>query len=376
MAIFIIGVQKLNNERHFRLFNTKVNENNVRDISEKDLTYLMRGNSNFKVQNAAIKDGKIIGTTGSLDKFANEVCYTVIGAINENGNLAGYRFADTMGNVYHMRMEESVQFLNGKPIQNASVVNGSYIRGINWEIPVIQDNKSDKVNTKSNAVKPIYLHVDARHMNYVFSKEMKGDVQFKLPEEYISEEQFLIYIDSFVYTAYVPEDIYKHFVSGVREKLRVHCNIFGRKDNMMEIQVPYAKKGFATELEVLNQIASELNAKLEVSLMISNAQKREDIAGYYENTIWNIISDAKSAGMKMKKYFFLGSDNTVFGNLKGCLLDYLPYLDRQLRNVTQTLGIKYTCNVNKGIANGKIKVIDYVPMDTSPYGCILLEMDK
>ena len=171
MAIFIIGVQKLNNERHFRLFNTKVNENNVRDISEKDLTYLMRGNSNFKVQNAAIKDGKITGTTGSLDKFANEVCYTVIGAINENGNLAGYRFADTMGNVYNMRMEESVQFLNGKPIQNASVVNGSYIRGINWEIPVIQDNKSDKVNTKSNAVKPIYLHVDARHMNYVLVRK-------------------------------------------------------------------------------------------------------------------------------------------------------------------------------------------------------------
>ena len=28
------------------------------------------------------------------------------------------------------------------------------------------------------------------------------------------------------------------------------------------------------------------------------------------------------------------------------------------------------------IANGKIKEIDYVPMDTSPYGCILLEMDK
>ena len=121
MAIFIIGVQKLNNERHFRLFNTKVNENNVRDISEKDLTYLMRGNSNFKVQNAAIKDGKITGTTGSLDKFANEVCYTVIGAINENGNLAGYRFADTMGNVYNMRMEESVQFLNSAKhhLQNA-----------------------------------------------------------------------------------------------------------------------------------------------------------------------------------------------------------------------------------------------------------------
>lgn len=376
MAIFIIGVKKLNNDRYFRLFNTKVNENNVRDISEKDLTYLMRGNSNFKVQNAALKDGKIIGTTGSLDKFANEVCYTVIGAINENGSLAGYKFADTMGNVYDMRVEETVQFLNGKPIQNASVVNGSYIRGINWEISVIQDNKVEKSNTKSNVVKPIYLHIDARHMNYVFSKEMKGDIRFKLPEEYISEEQFLIYIDSFIYTAYVPEDIYKHFVSGVLQNLRVHCNILGRKEGMMEIQVPYAKKGFLTELEMLKKIATELNANLDVSLMVSNPQKREDIAGYYENTIWNIISDAKNVGMKLKKYFFLGSDNTVFGNLKGCLLDYLPYLDRQLRNVTQTLGIKYSCNVNKGIANGKIKVIDYVPMDNSPYGCILLEMDK
>ena len=139
MAIFIIGAQKLNNERHFRLYNTKVSENNVRDISEKDLMYLMRGNSNFKVQNAEVQDGKIVGIKGSLNKIENGICITVIGAINENGELAGYRFVDTTGKVYNMKVADAVQFLNGKPIQNASVVNGAYIRGINWEIPVIED---------------------------------------------------------------------------------------------------------------------------------------------------------------------------------------------------------------------------------------------
>lgn len=376
MAIFIIGVEKLNNERYFRLYNSKVSENNIRDISEKDLTYLMRGNSNFKVQNAELKDGKIVGITGSLNKIENEICFTVVGAINENGSLAGYRFVDTMGNIYNMKTEETIMFLCGKSILNASVVNGSFIRGINWEIPVIEDKKVS-INQKGD--KHIYLHVDVHHINYVFSKDMTDYVKSQVPEEFVSDDQFLLYIDSLVYTAYVPEEIYKQFVASVSNKLRVHCNVNGRKGNMMEIQIPYVKKGFLTEFEVLKGIAIDLGSSLEVTLMCSNSKEREDIAdiaGYYENVIWNIISDAKSKGMNLKKYFFLGSDVTVFGNMKGALLDYVPCLDGQLKRICQALNLKYTFNWNKSKADGKIRILDYVRLDTVPYGCIVVEMQK
>lgn len=374
MAIFIIGVEKLNNERYFRLFNSKVNENNVRDISEKDLTYLMRGNSNFKVQNAELKDGKITGTTGSLNKVENEVCFTVVGAINQNGNLAGYRFVDTLGNVYNMRIEEAVMFLNGKPIQNASVVNGAFIRGINWEIPVIEDKKGMS-NEKDKKLKPIYVHIDVQHMAYRFSKEMTDSVKSQIPEEFVADNQFLVYLQGPVYTIYVPNEIAKEFAGFVRAKLNTHPAFFGKKENMSVIQVAYIKKGFREELTGLQEAAKQCGASIEVLLTRSTDKEFMDTTGNYENEIWNIISDAKSSGMKLKKYFFLGSDTTVFGNLKGALLSYVNGLDKQLKKICQSLGIKYSMNFSKGTSS-KIKVIDYIAMDTCPYGCILVEMEE
>ena len=167
MAIFIIGANKINSERYFRLYNSKVEDNAVRNIAEKDLIYMMRSNPNFKIQNADYRDGKIVGSTGSLEKIENQICITVIGAINENNSLAGYKFVDTTGRVYNMRTEDALHFLTDKPIQNASVVNGSYLRGINWEIPVIEDK--EKVRNKESKKKPAYLHVDLNMMNYKYS---------------------------------------------------------------------------------------------------------------------------------------------------------------------------------------------------------------
>lgn len=376
MAIFIIGAQKLNNERHFRLYNTKVSENNVRDISEKDLMYLMRGNSNFKVQNAEVKDGKIVGTTGSLNKIENGVCITVIGAINENGELAGYRFVDTTGKVYNMKTPDAVQFLSGKPIQNASVVNGSYIRGINWEIPVIED-KSSKDNTNgNNKTKPIYLHIDVQHMNYKFSKDMTAPVQKYLPEEFVDKNQFLVYIEGLVYTAYVPNEIVNQFKTLVRERMRVHCPNFGKGETMTTLQIPYVKKGFGFEIETLKGIAEECGAALEVTLKRGGKDNYFDTISYYENEIWNIIEDAKDKGMKLKKYFFLGNDSLVVKNMQGALLDYTFDLSRQIQKICESMSLKYTFNYNKGKAEGKIKILDYAPLESCPYGCILVEMEE
>lgn len=376
MAIFIIGVKKLNNDRYFRLYNSKASDNNVRDISEKDLAYLMHGNSNFKVQNAELKGGKITGSTGSLDKIANEVCYTVVGAINENGVLAGYRFVDTMGNVYNMRTEECVRFLSGKPIQNASVVNGSFIRGINWEIPVIEDNKIEKKG-KSGSVKPIYLHIDAKYMNYKFSLNMNDYLRKHFAQDELGEGQFLIEIPTFVYKVYVPEDIAKQFTGLVRQRLGQTPNMIGKKDGMVELTIPYVNKGFEAELTELKKAAMECDAEIELTLLYSNKDNNPEAESYYDTQIWNIVVDARDKGMNLKKFFFLGSDATVVGNLRGALLLYLVGLDSQLKRITSAIGMRYKFNFNKGTEQGKIKIIDYAPIDDGvPYGCILMEISK
>ncbi len=376
MAIFIVGVKKLNNDRYFRLYNTKTVENNIRDISEKDLIYLMQGNSNFRLQNAELKGEKIMGTTGALDKIANEVCYTVVGSIYENGVLAGYRFVDTLGHVYNMRVEESIYFLSSKPILNASVVNGAFIRGINWEIPIIEDNRIEKAN-KSETVKHIHLHIDAKYVSYKFSSNLTDNLKKCFKIDSLGDNQFIVEISTFIYTVYVPEMVSKQFSSLVRKSFGQTPDIRGVKDGVVELVIPYLKKGFETELSEFKKIAKECNAEIELTLYCSNKSTYPERDSYYNTQIWNLVRDARDNGINLKKYFFLGTENLVVGNLRGALLLYMLNLDSQLKQVANTIGMKYKFNFNKGTEQGKIKIVNYAPMnDTVPYGYILLEIEK
>ena len=139
MPVFIIGSRNINYNKYYKLYNSNVKEEKTRDIEEKDLIYFMRGNPKFKIQNAELQGKRIVGTTGSLDKLENNLCYTIIGSINKNGKIWGYLFVDTLGNEFRKSTKETLQMLRGYPISNASIVQGAFIRGINWEIPCIED---------------------------------------------------------------------------------------------------------------------------------------------------------------------------------------------------------------------------------------------
>ena len=78
MPVFIIGSRNINYNKYYKLYNSNVKEEKTRDIEEKDLIYFMRGNPKFKIQNAELQGKRIVGTTGSLDKLENNLCYTII----------------------------------------------------------------------------------------------------------------------------------------------------------------------------------------------------------------------------------------------------------------------------------------------------------
>ncbi len=378
MAIFVIGVKNINNDRYFRLYNTKAKENNIRDISEKDLMYLMKGNNNFTLENAGIKDGKITGTTGSLNKIENGICYTILGSYSENNEEAGYIYVDTMGNLYEKDKVSAVQHLQNMPIQNASIVNGFFLRGINWTIPNIKNKNIADKSKLSSQPKPIFLHVDVNLFNYMFSKKLSEGVKKQVPEEHLEKEQFAIYLENCVYSLYVPNEIVDEFVNQLRAN-RLTVRQLPKGESTSEIRIYYMNMGFVNDFTLLTKIAHSMNAYLKIELVRSKNQ--EDLSNY-ESQIWNIVTGAESEGLKMRKYFFLVNDALVVNNLKGYLLYYVPMLEAQLNRVCKQLGIEYralyksNCNYNPADLKGTFYLTDYAALEGKPYGCILMEMRK
>lgn len=376
MAIFVIGVKNINNEKYFRLYNTKAKENNIRDIGEKDLMYLMKGNNNFTLENAAIKEGKIVGTTGSLNKIENGICYTILGSYSENNEEAGYIYVDTMGNLYEKDKVSAVQHLQNMPIQNASIVNGFFLRGINWTIPNIKNKNIKEEFKKSGQPKPIYLHVDVNLFNYVFKKNLNDAVKKYVPEEFLEKSQFAIYLENCIYSLYVPNEIVNEFVNKLREN-RLTVRQFQKGDKVSEIRIYYMNMGFLNDFTLISKVAHSLNAYLKVEL--TRSKNTEDL-DYYNSQLWNIVSDSESSGLKMKKYFFLGHDALVVKNLSGYLMYYVPFLDAQLSRVCKPLGIEYRATY-KGNSSAKdlnlpFHLLDYAPLEGKPYGCMVMEMRK
>ena len=68
MAIFVIGYKESDNgERYIRLYNDKRKQ--IKDIKESDFRFLI---DDLNIVNAEFKEGKLKGTTGSLEKVKNE----------------------------------------------------------------------------------------------------------------------------------------------------------------------------------------------------------------------------------------------------------------------------------------------------------------
>ena len=152
MAIFIIGVKNLNGQRYFRLLNTSTAPMKTRDMSEEDLMYMLDGNSSFKIENAELspRKDKIVGKTGTLDKIENKNNYVVLSGLTVDGELQGYRVVDSFGLVRDLKLDEAIPFLRDKSIQNASVVDGRFLRGINWEIPMVEKKPINRINSDNN----------------------------------------------------------------------------------------------------------------------------------------------------------------------------------------------------------------------------------
>ena len=144
MAIFIIGAKKINGQRFFRLLNTSTAPMKTRDMNEEDLMYMLDGNSSFHIENAELspRRDKIVGKTGSLEKIENKDSYVVLSGLTMDGELLGYRVVDSYGLVRDLRLKDVIPFLSNKSVQNASIVNGRFLRGINWEIPMFELNRS------------------------------------------------------------------------------------------------------------------------------------------------------------------------------------------------------------------------------------------
>ena len=93
------------------------------------------------------KGFKFVGKTGTASKINKGERVAVCTAAFEDasGKKLGYRFIDCNGTVLDVNMQSVVAFMKkfGDMVQNATLVDDRYIRGIKWEIPVITESKQD-----------------------------------------------------------------------------------------------------------------------------------------------------------------------------------------------------------------------------------------
>ena len=144
MAIYIIGLLENGSEKLVRLYNDKKNQ--YRDMREKDVLFML-DEETIKVKNAGIKGDKLVGTTGSLEKIKNKTVYIALGYISDaTGKPVSYKFVDSNGKVYIIEVHDCIGFFEKNIIQNASLVDGKFVRGINWELPCVEQEKKKPKN--------------------------------------------------------------------------------------------------------------------------------------------------------------------------------------------------------------------------------------
>lgn len=135
MGIYVIGYKRNNSVNCVvRLFNERTGD--TKDMNENDL---VAKKNYIKMENARIRDNKLVGITGSLDKVLNECFFVVLGAYNIGSDDVKYKVVNTNGKVFIYSKENMIRLFSKAKVQNATLVQGKYIRGINWEIPEIEN---------------------------------------------------------------------------------------------------------------------------------------------------------------------------------------------------------------------------------------------
>ena len=147
MAIFVIGYKENGNgERLVRLYNSEKRQ--TRDMKEKDLLFLK---NDLKIMNASVEGKKLKGTTGSLEKVLNQNFFVIVSAKANKDGILGYNIVNIDGKELYVELKDMPFFFRDCTVQNASLVNsgnGTFVRGINWTIPVVEEKDTLPNNIK------------------------------------------------------------------------------------------------------------------------------------------------------------------------------------------------------------------------------------
>lgn len=178
MKGIIVGIQdtaSMNTGKLYRVILYKREANDTKyskqQLPEYVLANMLRENK-IQLDNAALVDGKIKGTTGELSRFtANKDFHpmVILSEIVADGQTIGYRTANFDGKIQSIRVKDVIAYCNrvasyGAPFQNAMFVQESatkaHIRaypGQTFFKEVIQRKKTDEAvkspvsNTKNNS---------------------------------------------------------------------------------------------------------------------------------------------------------------------------------------------------------------------------------
>lgn len=132
MEGIIVGIDTSNNVNDYRIiYFDRSNMDNYRKIAviETDLIKILR-EGKIKLDNAALVDGKIKGTTGDLARFKNSKMHSMVllSEIVADDKVIGYRLASYDGKVSKVRIKDVLAYCArvssyGTPIQNAMYVS-------------------------------------------------------------------------------------------------------------------------------------------------------------------------------------------------------------------------------------------------------------
>lgn len=189
MKGIIVGVQKDDKQKAYRivLYNrTETECQYAKKALLEDSLVKAISEGKLELDNAEIRDGKLRGSTGDLNRFTNASGFhplVILSEIVADGRLMGYRVATYEGTVRALRLKDIIAYcnrvnMNGAPIQNAQYV---------------PENGTTKAHIRSYAGKPFYQEVIKRKRSDVAQpaqpdvKENKRQVS-KL-EELFNREQ-------------------------------------------------------------------------------------------------------------------------------------------------------------------------------------------
>ena len=365
MAIFIIGSRNINYNKYYKLYNSKVKEEKIRDIEEKDLIYFMRSNSKFKIQNAELKGKKIVGTTGSLDKLDNSLCYTIIGSICENGKTWGYVFVDTMGNEYRKSTKDTLQMLSCYPISNASIVQGAFIRGINWEIPCVETR--GEIYTK----KPkITILVDMHLFNMKYQSELTDVQKNSLFRDTLRDKDIFINLASFDYGVLCPISVIKEFRTELQVGYGINSTILDNSTSNIKLLVDSPNKGLKGDLIIFKDVAEKINADIEVKLVYLNERAFTE---KLDESVFNIVRSASANGFDFASALHLSiySSMAASRNIRGLISIATLGLSNTLSMICNNLNIPYIKGYSKDNTGITYCDAEYIPYPNR-YGFIIL----